>query len=133
METKLNSSGCFPILDKVKFSQLTPKNFINVLHYALTVRNFVKLLVRDMRKAQWDIEASERAIAPNIIFWKSSYKCFALETYVAREIFEGFNDDEEVCVQMFNQFKNMKSLSTVQLLKENPRSVFGKFTRSKYL
>ncbi|KAI3699596.1 hypothetical protein L2E82_44018 [Cichorium intybus] len=86
-----------------------------------------------MRNAQWDIDTVVRAIAPNIVFWKTSYRCFAFETYVACEIFEDFNDDEEVYVQMFNQFKNMKSLSTMQLLKENPRSVFEEFTRSKYM
>ncbi|KAI3498647.1 hypothetical protein L1887_34424 [Cichorium endivia] len=135
IETKLNSSGCFPILDNVNLSQLTPTNFIDVLHYTLrSVRNFVKLLVRDMGNAHWDIDAAVRAIAPNIVFSKSSYRCFAFESYVAREIFEGFNDDEEEDrVQMFNQFKKMKSLSTTQLLKENPRSAFGKFTRSKYM
>lgn len=140
IETKLNSSGCFPILDNVNLSDLTPTNFIAVLHYALrSIRNFVKLLVRDMGNAHWDIDAAVKAIEPNVVFSKSSYRCFAIESYVAREMFVGFNDDdedeeeEEDRFQWFNHFKKMKSLTTTQLLKENPRLAFGKFTRAKYM
>ncbi|KVH96788.1 protein GRAVITROPIC IN THE LIGHT 1-like [Cynara cardunculus var. scolymus] len=139
IETKLNSSGCFPILDNVNLSDLTPTNFIAVLHYALrSIRNFVKLLVRDMGNAHWDIDAAVKAIEPNVVFSKLSYRCFAIESYVAREMFVGFNDDDdeeevEDRFQSFNHFKKMKSLTTTQLLKENPRSAFGKFTRAKYM
>nr|XP_043625473.1 protein GRAVITROPIC IN THE LIGHT 1-like [Erigeron canadensis] len=136
LELKVNSSGCFSILDNVKLSDLTATNFVTVLHYTLrSLRNFVKLLVRDMVNAHWDIDAAVKAIEPNVVFSKQSYKCFAIESYVTREMFDGFNenDDNEDRFQWFNRFKKMKSISTMQVLKENPRSAFGKFTRAKYM
>ncbi|KAI3796776.1 hypothetical protein L1987_39461 [Smallanthus sonchifolius] len=137
METKLDSSICFPVLDNLKLSDLTPANFADVLHYALrSIRSFVKLLVRDMVNAHWDIDATVVAIdGSNVVFPKPSYQCFAVESYVAREMFDGFNDrdDEEDRVEWFNRFQKMKSLTSMQLLKENPKSAFGKFTRAKYM
>nr|GEW29065.1 IRK-interacting protein [Tanacetum cinerariifolium] len=137
-ETQLNSSCCFPILDNVKLSDLTLTNFTDVLHYALrSLRSFVKLLVRDMINAHWDIDAAAKAIEPNVIFSKDSYKCFAIESYVTRVMFEGFNDTDDINedrFQWFNRFKKMKSTTTtIQLLKENTRSALGKFTRAKYM
>ncbi|KAK9051634.1 hypothetical protein SSX86_028262 [Deinandra increscens subsp. villosa] len=137
IETKLNSSCCFDGFDNVKLSDLTPMNFVDVLHYALrAVRSFVKLLVRDMINAHWDIDSTVKAIDPTVVFPEPSYRCFAIESYVAREMFDGFNDgddDGEDRFQWFNRFKKMKSLTTVQLVTENPRSAFGKFTRAKYM
>ncbi|KAL8228072.1 hypothetical protein R6Q57_015656 [Mikania cordata] len=136
IETKLNVSGCFPTLDNVKPSDLTTKNFVDVLLYVVTsIRNFVKLLLRDMINAHWDIDAAVRAIEPDVVFPKSSYRCFAIESYVTGEMFEGFSsgDGEDDRNQWFNRFKKMKSLSTVELLSENPKSAFGKFVRSKYM
>lgn len=138
IEIKLNSSGCFPSFDKVELSDLTPTNFILVLHYALrSIRNFVKLLVCDMVNAHWDIDAAVRAIEPNVTFSKSSYRCFAIESYVTRLMFDGFteydDESEDDSIQWFKRFKKMKALTTPQLLKENPKSLFGKFTRAKYM
>ncbi|KAJ9535390.1 hypothetical protein OSB04_un001495 [Centaurea solstitialis] len=142
VEKKLNSSGCFPVLDNVGLSDLTPANFIDVLHYALrSVTSFVKLLVRDMVNAHWDIEAAVKVIEPNVVFSKSSYRCFAIESYVTREMFVGFNDNDEVVPEeegaerfrWFDRFKKMKSLTTAQLMKEDPRSDFGRFARAKYM
>ncbi|XP_071709447.1 protein GRAVITROPIC IN THE LIGHT 1 [Rutidosis leptorrhynchoides] len=136
LEFKLNSTGCFPILDNVKLSDLTTSNFVTVLHYALrSLRDFVKLLARDMINAHWDMDVAVKAIEPNVTFSKASYKCFAIESYIAREMFDGFNDNDtnEDRYQWFNRFKKMKSTSTVQLLKESVRSAFGKFTRAKYM
>ncbi|KAJ0836717.1 putative protein gravitropic in the light 1 [Helianthus annuus] len=154
IETKLNSSACFPLRDDVTLHNLTPTHFVDVLHYALrSVRSFVKVLVRDMINAHWDIDAAVQAIDPTIVFAKPSYRCFAIESYVAREMFEGFSDgfnndgDDEGednnnnsnsnnsnnKARWFNRFKRMKSITTQQLLKENPKSIFGKFTRAKYM
>ncbi|KAI3717207.1 hypothetical protein L1987_68675 [Smallanthus sonchifolius] len=138
IETRLESNSCFPLFDAMDVSDLTLTNFIAVLHYALrSVQDFVKRLIRDVEAAHWDIDAAVKAIEPDAIFPKSSYKCFAFESYVTREIFEGFgarsDEDEEDRIQNFDQFKKLKSSATIHLLKENPRSPFAKFTRAKYM
>ncbi|KAL0305593.1 UNVERIFIED_CONTAM: hypothetical protein Sradi_5976600 [Sesamum radiatum] len=118
LEKKLNASGSFSILDNVKFSDVNPKDFILVLHYALrSVRNFVKLLIREMESANWDVEAAANAIQPDIVFSKRDHKAFAFESV-------GF---------FFEQFKKLRSASVVHFLKQNPNSLFGKFLKSKYL
>ncbi|KAL0352943.1 UNVERIFIED_CONTAM: hypothetical protein Sangu_0875600 [Sesamum angustifolium] len=150
LEKKLNASGSFSILDNVKFSDVNPKDFILVLHYALrSVRNFVKLLIREMESANWDVEAAANAIQPDIVFSKRDHKAFAFESYVCREIFTGFNDpgfsihsnDQSTLpseihqrrVFFFEQFKKLRSASVVHFLKQNPNCLFGKFLKSKYL
>ncbi|KAK6124253.1 hypothetical protein DH2020_042005 [Rehmannia glutinosa] len=83
MEKKINASGSFSILDNVKFSDVNPKDFILVLHYLLrSVRNFVKLLIREMETANWDIEAAANAIQPdNIVFRNRDHKAFVFESF----------------------------------------------------
>ncbi|KAI3466765.1 hypothetical protein Pfo_023428 [Paulownia fortunei] len=148
-EKKLNASGSFSILDSVKFSDVSPKDFILVLHYALrSVRNFVKFLIREMESANWDIEAAANAIQPDIIFSNRDHKAFAFESFVCREIFTGFNDpnfsiqkndqslprkNHQRRIFFFEEFKKLRSVSVIHFLKQNPNSLFGKFLKSKYL
>ncbi|KAK6124177.1 hypothetical protein DH2020_042086 [Rehmannia glutinosa] len=152
MEKKMNASGSFSILDNVKFSDVNPKDFILVLHYLLrSVRNFVKLLIREMETSNWDIEAAANAIQPdNIVFRNRDHKAFVFESFVCREIFMGFNDPDFAVqnndnnqflqgeiyqrrVFFFEQFKRLRSVSAIHFLKQNPNSLFGKFLKSKYL
>ncbi|KAF5764818.1 putative protein gravitropic in the light 1 [Helianthus annuus] len=137
IETTLESEHCFPLLDGIDLSDLTVTSFTEVLYYALaSVQDFVKLLLHDMQVARWDINAAVRSIDVDALFPKPSYKCFAFESYVAREIFEGFNasdEEEAVHFNMFNEFKKLKSLSTMHILEQNPRSPFAKFARAKYM
>ncbi|GFQ03209.1 hypothetical protein PHJA_002464700 [Phtheirospermum japonicum] len=112
MEKKMNASGSFSILDNVRFSDMNPKDFVLVLHYLLrSVRNYVKLVAREMQKANWDIEAAANAIQPGV--------CFR-EIYQRRVFF-------------YEQFKKLRSVSVIHFLRQNPNSLFGRFLRSKYL
>ncbi|KAK1422746.1 hypothetical protein QVD17_18032 [Tagetes erecta] len=138
IETKLNSSSCFPRFDGMNLSDLNLTNFVSVLNYALrSVHDFVKLLICEMRSVNWNIDAAVNAIVPDVFFPKSSYKCFAFESFVTREIFEQFvtrfDEDESDRFYNFNEFKKMKSLGAMNLLNENVRSSFAKFTRAKYM
>ncbi|XP_022892330.1 protein GRAVITROPIC IN THE LIGHT 1-like [Olea europaea var. sylvestris] len=150
VEKKLNASGSFSILDNVKFSDVNPKDFITVLHYALrSIRNFVKFLIREMESANWDIEAAANAIHPEVAFNERdhNHNGFAFESFVCKEIFSGFNypyfsvkndqplleSDYQRRVFFFEQFKKLKSISIFHFLKNNPHSLFGKFLNSKYL
>lgn len=146
LEKKLNASGSFSILDNVKFSDVGPKDFILVLHYSLrSVRSFVKLLIREMESANWDVEAAANAIHHDVVFGKRDHKAFAFESFVCREIFGGFNDEGFAAVHggdnsasdrrvfFFEQFKVLRSASAMHFVKQNPNSLFGKFLKSKYL
>ncbi|KAL3522550.1 hypothetical protein ACH5RR_015384 [Cinchona calisaya] len=150
LEKKLNASGSFSVLDNVKFSEATnPKDFIMVLHYSLrSIRNFVKLMIREMESANWDVEAAASSIQPEVNFVKRDHKGFAFESFVCREIFSGFKDpcfsiqnenqswpngNYQRRLFFFEQFKQVKSVSVLHFLKQNPNSFLGKFLKSKYL
>nr|GMD10806.1 IRK-interacting protein [Ipomoea batatas] len=147
LERKLNASGSFTVLDNVRFSDVNPKDFITVLHYAMrSVRHFVKHLIRDMEGANWDIYAAAAAIQNGVSFEKKNHKAFAFESFICREIFNGFNDpcfsiqtdhcwspEKQRRAFFFDQFKKLKSASLIHFLKQNPSSPFGKFLKSKYL
>ncbi|KAL6574120.1 hypothetical protein OROHE_001662 [Orobanche hederae] len=151
LEEKMNASGSFSILDNVGFSELNPKDFVLVLHYLhRSVRNFVMLLIREMRKADWDTEAAANAIEAGIVFGRPDHKGFVFESFVCREIFTGFDDpgflsvrnNDDHCfsgevyqrrVLFFEQFKKLRSGSVIHFLKQNPDSLFGRFLKSKYL
>ncbi|CAI9087833.1 OLC1v1022012C1 [Oldenlandia corymbosa var. corymbosa] len=151
LEKKLNASGSFSVLDNVKFSEdANPKDFILVLHYALrSIRNFVKLLIKEMEAANWDIESAANSIHPDVNFRKRDHRAFAFESFVCREIFSGFNDpgfslqgDQNLSwpngsyqkrLFFFDQFKKVKSVNVIHFLKQNPNSFLGKFLKAKYL
>ncbi|CAA2989726.1 GRAVITROPIC IN THE LIGHT 1-like [Olea europaea subsp. europaea] len=149
LEIKLNASGSFSILDNIKFSDSNPRVFIMVFHYALrSIRNFVKLMIRNMVSANWDTDAAANAIQPEITFSKRDHKGFAFESFVCREIFSGFNepffsiqndhqslpnDTDQLRIFFFEQFKKLRSVSVIQFLGQNPNSLFGKFLKAKYL
>ncbi|XP_057764133.1 protein GRAVITROPIC IN THE LIGHT 1-like [Salvia miltiorrhiza] len=149
LEKKMNASGSFSILDGVRFSDVSPKDFILVLHYSLrSVRAFVKLLIREMESANWDIDAAANAIHHDVVFGKRDHKAFAFESFVCREILSGFNDpafavqggDQSAPGEtrqrrafFFDQFRVLRSASAIHFVKQSPNSLFGKFLKSKYL
>ncbi|CAK9148083.1 unnamed protein product [Ilex paraguariensis] len=146
LEKKLNASGCFSVLDNVKLSDSNPKDFTMVLNYGLrSIRNFAKLLIREMVSANWDIEAASNAIEPGVIFKNTNHRGFAFESFVCKEMFDGFNkpnfsvlnealtDDNLSRFFFFDQFKMLKSVGTIHFLKKNTNSLFGKFLKTKYL
>ncbi|KAL6991270.1 hypothetical protein U1Q18_009388 [Sarracenia purpurea var. burkii] len=145
LEKRLTSSGQFSVLDSVKLSDANPSNFNVVLHYALrSVRCFVKLMIREMESSNWDIEAAAKAIEPELMFRKADHRCFAFESFVCREMFDGFNSHDFLLKNESNEsipsrfvfverFKKLKGVNPVHFLKCNRDSAFGKFTRMKYL
>ncbi|KAG9159435.1 hypothetical protein Leryth_010986 [Lithospermum erythrorhizon] len=146
VQVKLDASGSFSILDNVEFSDINIKDFIMVLQYAMrSVRNFVKLLIKNMESANWDIEAAANSIQPDVCFFKKSHRGFAFESFICREIFSGFNEalfgmqidhfalHQEQRTLFFEEFKKLKSVNVTHYLKYNPNSHFGKFIKSKYL
>lgn len=140
LEKTLNSSGCFSVLDNINISSCNPKDFILVLHYALkSVRNFVKILVTQMENSNWDIDSAVHAIHPNIQFPNRTHRCFVFESFVCQEMFKDFDTpafsllNDQYFPYYVDQFRKLKSASAIHFLNQYPNSLFGKFTRSKYL
>lgn len=143
LEKKLNSSGQFSILDCVKLSDVDPGSFSVVLHYAIrSIRCFVKLMVKEMESSNWDIVAAANAIVPGVVFTKANHRCFAFESFVCREMLDGFNSPDFLLpndqskqsrFDFANGFKKLKAANPVRFLKTNPDSAFGKFLRTKYM
>ncbi|OAY26374.1 protein GRAVITROPIC IN THE LIGHT 1 [Manihot esculenta] len=148
LEKILNESGPLSMFDNVQFSTLNTTHFVQFLHSALrSMRSFVKLMVREMEVAEWDIEAAAKAIEPESIFSKPPHRCFVFESFVSKTMFEGFNypnfmlpnespppmNHHHRGEHYFNKFKKLKSVNPRHYLNQNPTSSFARFTRAKYL
>ncbi|CAJ1978476.1 unnamed protein product [Sphenostylis stenocarpa] len=146
IEKRLNQSGSLSVLDNLHMSGLSPSHFVTVLrHTVRSIRNFVKLLVNEMRSACWDIDASVNAITEqNVAYWKEDHRCFAIESFVCREMFDSFNfpnfslpneslPDRSKRQLFFGRFNELKSVKAKDFLAGKPRSPFAKFCRVKFL
>ncbi|KAF7822616.1 protein GRAVITROPIC IN THE LIGHT 1 [Senna tora] len=148
IEKRLNQSGPLYMLDNLHISGLSPSHFITVLrHTVRSIRSYVRMIVDEMRSAGWDIDAAVNAIQPNVVFWKEDHKCFAIESFVCREMFDSFQlpnfsipsenlpdkNNQQQKLLFFGRFNELKSMKAKDFLSENPRSSFAKFCRIKYL
>ncbi|KAL5061661.1 hypothetical protein RYX36_023398 [Vicia faba] len=147
IEKRLNQSGSLSSLDNLHISGLSPSHFISVFrHTVKLIRSFVKLLVNEMRSAGWDIDASVNTIiGGNVVYLKEDHKCFAIESFVCREMFDSFNfpnfnlrptdflPDRNKTQFFFLNFNELKSSKAKEYLGSKPKSAFAKFCRTKYL
>ncbi|KAJ1402191.1 hypothetical protein SESBI_28290 [Sesbania bispinosa] len=147
LEKKLNSSGSLSVLDNLHLSVLNPSHFTQFLHHTLrSIRNFVKLMIRGMESAHWDLEAAAKSIHPDAIFATESHQCFAFESFVCITMFEGFNypnftvpskplekHHHHIKNLYFDKFKKLKSLNLKHYLAHNSNSSLARFLKSKYL
>ncbi|KAE8669611.1 Trehalose-phosphatase/synthase 7 isoform 1 [Hibiscus syriacus] len=93
LENKLNASGPLSMFDNINnISTLNLSHFLQVLHKALrSVRSFVKLMIKEMELANWDLDAAAKAIESGVVFVKQNHRCLAFESFVCRTMLEGFN------------------------------------------
>ncbi|CAH9143244.1 unnamed protein product [Cuscuta epithymum] len=143
MEKKLNSSGqlSFPS-ENLHFSQLNLSHFISVLRQTTkSIRSFVRLLVGEMELAGWDLDVAASAIVPGLTFWQANHKCYAFESFVCREIFDGFNypnfsikpEGEKGPKHFFDKFEEFRPVKAADYLRWKPDSAFARFCCKKYL
>ncbi|KAG4969051.1 hypothetical protein JHK87_034702 [Glycine soja] len=145
IEKRLNQSGQLSGLDNLHITGLSPSHFITVLrHTVRSIRNFVRLIVDEMRYAGWDVDATVDAIEQNVVYMAEDHKCFAIEAFVCREMFDAFHipnfalssesllDKNRRQQWFFGKFNEMKSMKAKYYLAEKPRSSFAKFCRVKY-
>ncbi|XP_047308372.1 protein GRAVITROPIC IN THE LIGHT 1-like [Impatiens glandulifera] len=144
MEKKLSSIGQYSVMDTINSPNLNLNAFSISLQYTVrSIRNFVKQMVCEMESVKWDIEAAARSISsPQITFRNPNDICFSFESFVSGQMFERFNLPHfdllknETTVVGYNwrdQIMKLKSSNPIQFLKHNPKSLFGKFIRKKYL
>ncbi|KAJ4703702.1 IRK-interacting protein [Melia azedarach] len=146
LEKRLNASGPISILENIQLSSLNPSHFVQFLHYTLrSIRSFVKLMIREMESARWDLDAAAKVIEPQAGFTKPGHRYFAFESFVCKTILEGFNFPNFAAPnesqsfhrhsheQYLNEFKKLKSVNVKQFLTQKPNTSFAKFMRSKYL
>lgn len=145
-EKRLNQSGPLSVLDNLHLSGLSPSHFVTVLrHTVKSIRSFVRLLIDEMKSADWDVDAAASAIEPGVVYWRPDHKCFAFESFVCREMFDGFQfpnfslTNESLPERrrwqqvFFERFVVLKSSKAKDYLAQKPRSTFAKFCRVKYL
>lgn len=146
LEKRLNQSGHLSVLDNLHLSGISPSHFITVLqHTVKCIRSFVKLMINQMESSRWDINAAAAAIQPGAIFSRAAHRCLAFESFVCREMFDGFHfpnfslpneslpEKNQWQRLFFDRFNELKSARTKEYLAQKPRSTFGKFCRAKYL
>ncbi|WZZ90143.1 protein GRAVITROPIC IN THE LIGHT 1-like [Brassica napus] len=125
-------------------------------------KSFTRILLSLMRAARWDIAAAVRsieaasaasdggmsttasALASSV---PNGHAKFALESYICRKIFQGFDHEtfymdgslsslinpDQYRRDCFAQFKDMKAMDPMELLGILPTCHFGKFCSKKYL
>ncbi|KAK4779791.1 hypothetical protein SAY87_015897 [Trapa incisa] len=113
-------------------------------------KSFTSLLLSLMRAAHWDIPAAVRSIEPAAAFSVSgpAHRAkYALESYVTRKIFNGFDHEsffmdrslssllnsDQYRRDCFTQFRDMKSIDPMDMLEALPACNFSKFCSVKYL
>ncbi|KAE8736212.1 Detected protein of confused Function [Hibiscus syriacus] len=112
MEKKLNESGLLSMFDNIKFTTLNPSDFVQVLHFTMKyVRSFVRLMMKEMEIAKWDVDVTAKNIEPG---------------FVSHDF--GLTKEE-----YFNEFKSLKTAKPKSFLVQNPYSFFAKFAIVKYI
>ncbi|KAF6160943.1 hypothetical protein GIB67_007584 [Kingdonia uniflora] len=119
-----------------------------------TSKSFTTLLLSLMRDARWDIAAAVRSIeaattgdeTPTSVVAPHHAK-YALESYVSRKIFHGFDNEtfyidgslssllnpDQFRRDCFAQFRDMKAMDPAELLGILPTCHFGKFCSKRFL
>lgn len=135
-ESSMDENGFFPV-------DLTPELFTSAVEAAFkAIHDFSKPLINMMKAAGWDLDAAANSIEPNVVYAKRAHKKYAFESHICQRMFSGFqqesfsikSDNLTVTTEsFFNQFLALREMDPLDILGQNPDSIFGKFCRSKYL
>ncbi|KAL6529794.1 hypothetical protein OROGR_015417 [Orobanche gracilis] len=141
LEKKINSSGMMAVPDNIHTSDLKPSNFITYFRQVVkSIRIFVRLLISEMKSSNWNLDLAASSIQPGISFWKPNHTCFAFESFVCKQMFDGFNypnfsPESELRInrgELFAMFVEMKAAGASDYLSRKPKSPFASFCREKY-
>ncbi|KAE9600899.1 hypothetical protein Lal_00011378 [Lupinus albus] len=122
---------------------LTPNLFTSAVEAAAkAIHDFSKPLINMMKAAGWDLDSAANSIEPDIVYAQRAHKKYAFESYICQRMFIGFEQEsfsvksDNITVtkeSFFHQFLALSEIDPLDMLGQNPDSVFGKFCRSKYL
>ncbi|MFS7902698.1 putative protein gravitropic in the light 1 [Helianthus anomalus] len=125
-------------------------------------KSFTSLLLSLMKSAHWDIAATVRSIEASTATTTTTtstptattdsivgpnHAKYALESYVNRKIFQGFDHEtfymdgslssllnpDQFRTECFTQYRDMKAMDPIELLGVLPTCQFGKFCSKKYI
>ncbi|PPS05253.1 hypothetical protein GOBAR_AA15399 [Gossypium barbadense] len=129
-------NGFFP-------ADLTPELFTSAVESAYkAIHDFSKPLINMMKAAGWDLDAAADSIEPNVVYAKRAHKKYAFESHIYQRMFSGFQQEnfsiklDNVTVNkesFFQQYLALREMDPLDMLGQNPDSLFGKFSQSKYL
>lgn len=123
--------------------ELTPSLFASIVETAYkSIHDFAKPLINMMKAAGWDLDAAANAIEPSVVYAKRAHKKYAFEAHICQRMFGGF-EEKTFCVDtgdlnvsnegFFHQFLAIRAMDPLDVLSQNPDSIFGRFCRNKYL
>lgn len=146
LEARLHPGRTLSAIDDLHLSGLSPTHFLTVVRYTVkSVRAFVKLMVKEMAAARWDVAAAAAAVVHPVEL-RAGHGDFAFESYVCQMMFSDFQHCdfslgslEEVAGwdrrRFFEEFTAAKGMVMPEFLQrpDAGQSLLGKFIRVKYL
>ncbi|KAG1335280.1 protein GRAVITROPIC IN THE LIGHT 1 [Cocos nucifera] len=146
LEARLHPGRSLAALDDLHLSGLNPTHFLTALRFTVkSIRSFVKLTVREMESAGWDLGAAAGSIQPDVLRRKPGHRIFAFESFVCQKMFSDFHRrdfnlsssaDRSAWDQrrFFEEFSDLQFVSLKQVFdRKGQNSALGKFLRAKYL
>ncbi|WOG92886.1 hypothetical protein DCAR_0312163 [Daucus carota subsp. sativus] len=145
IEKRLNMSGSSSTHDNLCLNTLSPAHFIRALAKTVrSTRRYVRLIINEMESVGWDLDVAADSIEPGVVYPSASHKCFTFESYVCRQMFDGFNHpffsnshkslpENQGQQEFFSRYVGLKSQKPKEYLVSKPKSAFAKFCRKKYL
>lgn len=148
IERRLNSSGPLSRHENLHVSKLAPSDFVSTLKHTMkSIRSLVKFMITEMEYANWDLDAAAESIQPGVAYWNTTDRCYAFESFVCREMFEGFSHPDfsvpgdhrdlprkaKLQKLFFDRFMELKYLKAREYITWKPKSAFAKFCWFKYL
>ncbi|XP_042023091.1 protein GRAVITROPIC IN THE LIGHT 1-like [Salvia splendens] len=131
LEKRLSSSWQFVIPDT------RAADFLSYHRQTLkSIRSFVQLLIKEMGSAGWDLDAAADSIEPGTCFRNPSHKCFVFESFVCKQMFDGFNcpDFSSEKAMPERDKRHVLFLNRyIELISAKPKSPFASFCHAKYL
>ncbi|XP_020256551.1 uncharacterized protein LOC109833325 [Asparagus officinalis] len=136
LEAKLRPNKTLASLHNLHISALNPNHFLIALRFAVkSVRSFVKIMVKEMESAGWDLSAAAASI--HDLSLNPEHRNFAFESFVCAKMFSDFNSKDLNFQflrarskwnqrQFFDEFNELKLLKPKEISKRNVE--FGKFS-----
>ncbi|CAA6671489.1 unnamed protein product [Spirodela intermedia] len=110
-----------------RLSSVDPALFLAVLRRAVkSIRSFVKLMVKEMEAARWNLTAAAGSIAPDVLRGRPEDRSFAFESYLSHGGAAGRPPSS-----FLDEFLDLKDADLGEILRRP--SPLSEFCRVKYL